>query len=124
MIIIYTLILSRPCDFVNCFFANDYHFFFFGQNDKLPGYGLCRLPLSPQKPGQGIVCGVVELTVQGSGKHTKRTDAQVCHPEQAKRVEGSSQRPDICSQIGAKILRLPAVAQDDIPLPCAFGRSC
>ena len=39
----------------------------------------------------------------------------ICHPERAKWVEGSSHLWDICSQIGAKILRLRASpsAQDD-----------
>ena len=42
---------------------------------------------------------------------------QICHPERAKRVEGSSHCREICSQFGAKILRLRALpfAQDDRP---------
>ena len=40
-----------------------------------------------------------------------------CHPERPKGVEGSSHYDDICSQIGAKILRLRCTlynsAQDD-----------
>ena len=42
-----------------------------------------------------------------SAKRNALPQYPICHPEQAKRVEGSSHLRDICSQFGAKILRLP-----------------
>ena len=47
---------------------------------------------------------------------------QFCHPERAKRVEGSSHLRSCRGRIGAKILRLRAspFAQDDKPLSWSF----
>ena len=42
-----------------------------------------------------------------------RTIFPACHPEQAKRAEGSSHFRCAVQAVCAKILRLPAVAQDD-----------
>ena len=50
----------------------------------------------------------------GIGKFGRiRTMPQACHPEQAKRVEGSSNLRCAVQLGSAKILRLPSVAQDD-----------
>ena len=63
------------------------------------------------RKGAAISCGLV-----CSQRFTKGApQLPVCHPERAKRVEGSSHWHDIWGQIGAKILRLRALpaAQDD-----------
>ena len=63
------------------------------------------------RKGAAISCGLVcsQRFTKGAPQYP------ICHPERAKRVEGSSHCRNICSQIGAKILRLRALpsAQDD-----------
>ena len=63
------------------------------------------------RKGVAISCGLVrpQRFTKGAPQYP------ICHPERAKRVEGSSHCRNICSQIGAKILRLRALpsAQDD-----------
>ena len=68
-----------------------------------------------QKYNRSTKQKVLRLTVRYIGfgclhNHT-------CRPEQAERVEGSSQFGKVCSEIGAKILRLRAMhyAQNDRP---------
>ena len=52
-----------------------------------------------------------------------RGDPQTCHPERRAKpeVEGSSHYRKCRGQIGAKILRLPSVAQDDRPFRIRRG---
>ena len=63
------------------------------------------------RKGAAISCGLVcsQRFRKGAPQYP------ICHPERAKRVEGSSHWRDIWGQIGAKILRLRALpsAQDD-----------
>ena len=59
------------------------------------------------------------------GKHIQRKDekSDVILSER-ERVEGSTHFVDLCSKIGARILRLAVLAQDDMSFLCAYCRSC
>ena len=92
------------------------------RNDKFRG-NFCRADgtASADQVRSSVMpvgCGLVrpQRSAKGAPQYP------VCHPERAKRVEGSSYCRDICSHIGAKILRLRALpsAQDDRGGRCPF----
>ena len=77
---------------------------------SVDGCVVFRLPCHSERSVGISWWNVTKTTVPNAS-----TAPKVCHPERRAKpeVEGSSHFRDICSKIGAKILRLPAVAQDD-----------
>ena len=78
--------------------------------------GASRVP-----PSTGILSNLdvgatlaVALNLMGLSRVVQMHDLKVCHPERNDNgVEGSTHHRGASTQIGAQILRLPSVAQDD-----------